>query len=199
MVRYGEIALKGEGVRRRFENKLIRNIEAALDVKHEIRRERGRIFVYTSKIEEAVKKLKNVFGIVSLSPCTITDSRVEAISEELLKTAKTRMQPEESFALRVRRAGAHEFSSQEVARKCGERIVKELGVNVDLVNPSYELFVEIRQDSAYIYTGVQNGFGGMPLGTQGSVVSLISGGIDSPVATFLIMKRGCKVLPVHYD
>ncbi len=199
MVRFGEIALKGEWVRREFEKKLMRNISSVLDFEHELLWEWGRIFVNTNKIDNAIRQMSNVPGIVSISPCEVTESRMDRISEKAVEIAKNIIKPGENFALRVKRTGTHDFKSHDVAVVCGDAINRSTGAKVNLTAPDREIFIEVRQEKAYIYTRIFDGLGGLPVGTQGSVVSLISGGIDSPVATFLMLKRGCKVYPVHFD
>lgn len=110
----------------------------------------------------------------------------------------------ESFAIRARRTGNHPFTSNEMARLCGDAVWKkleELGQSpkVDLKTPDREIFVEARQSVSYIYTESVPGPGGFPAGTQGKMVALFSSGIDSPVAAWLMMKRGVVVIPVYID
>ena len=103
------------------------------------------------------------------------------------------------FAIKCRRVGNHDFTSQEMAAFCGSVVVKKVGCPVDLTNPELKIYVEVRDDEAFIYHEKIDGPGGLPLGTQGKVVVLVSSGIDSPVAAYLMMKRGCEVIALHCD
>ena len=103
------------------------------------------------------------------------------------------------FAIRCRRVGDHDFSSQEMAAYCGGVVRKRILAPVDLTNPDLTIFVEVRGEDTFIYHEKIPGPGGLPLGTQGKVVCLVSSGIDSPVATYLMMKRGCEVIALYCD
>lgn len=206
LVRYGEIALKSKSVRNRFEKKLVQNISAML--KHNdipfshISREWGRIFVHSSD-PNAAKIIARVFGVVSASPVVTCDSSIESITKTAADVAESVIKKGESFAVRSRRSGNHSFKSPEIARLCGdaifERIRKRDGEDptVDLTNPDHEIFVEVRQSASYIFLEAVKGVGGMPIGTQGKMVTLISGGIDSPVAAWMMMKRGLEMIFVY--
>ncbi len=202
IVRYGEIGVKSPKVRRRFENKLIRNIKNKLDC--EIKINQGRIFLYPENFDDAFESLSKAIGVVSFSPAVSTktdfDSIEEAVDEYIEKLiSEGSFSPENSFAIRCRRIGTHEFSSQEMAGFCGSVVVKKTNAPVNLSNPDFELFVEVREDKTYIFHEKIQGVGGLPVGTQGKVIALVSGGIDSPVAAFLMMKRGCEVIVLHFN
>ena len=97
----------------------------------------------------------------------------------------------------MRRVGTHPFTSQEKAVELGNLVRGEFPrLEVDLRHPDLELHVEIREGDCYLYTEVIQGAGGLPLGVEGSLVALVSGGIDSPVAAWMMMKRGCRILPI---
>src|SRR5690606_28738948 len=98
-----------------------------------------------------------------------------------------------------RRVGEHSFTSQEMAAYCGAVVVEETGAPVDLSHPEFQIYVEVRGDKTYFFHEKLPGLGGLPIGTQGRVVVLLSGGIDSPVAAFLMMKRGCAVTILHFN
>ncbi len=201
LVRYGELALKSERVRRRFERCLVENIKAALKgIDHELRGERGRIFVETPSADEAIERLVRVPGVVSVSPAVKTRATLEGMTSTAVDVAKKVLEPGMSFAVRTRRAGEHEFTSRDVDAAVGSAILAAIpGVRVDLSAPDEEISIEVRGESAYVFTEVLQGPGGLPLGTQGTVVALLSGGIDSPVAAWLMMKRGCRPVLVHLD
>jgi tRNA uracil 4-sulfurtransferase len=202
IVRYGEIGVKSRKVRGRFERKLIKNIKTIINGQVEIKQ--GRIFVYPQDFDNALKSLEKIEGIVSYSPAVSTITNHDSI-KELIRTYIKEIEDEDlfsgkdSFAIRCRRVGEHDFSSQEMAAFCGSVVYEITESKVDLTNPDFELFVEVRADKTYIFHQKIKGLGGLPLGTQGKVIALVSGGIDSPVATFLMMKRGCSVTILNFN
>jgi thiamine biosynthesis protein ThiI len=108
----------------------------------------------------------------------------------------------ESFAIQARRSGRQPFTSQDIGRQCGDAVynaVIEKRPRVDLKHADHDIHVEIRDSGSYIFTEIIKGVGGMPLGSQGKMVAMVSGGIDSPVAAWLMMKRGCEIVPVFFD
>jgi thiamine biosynthesis protein ThiI len=192
LIRYGEVFLKSDYVRRQWEKALVRNIREVLPGCR-VRSERGRIWVGGTIDPE---KLRRVFGIVSFSP--VTRCALEDLGGALLSLARERGAGEiRTFAIRMRRVGTHPFTSREKAVELGNLVRGAFpGLGVDLDHPDLELHVEIREGTCYLYTEVIPGAGGLPLGVEGSLVALVSGGIDSPVAAWMMMKRGCRILPV---
>jgi len=201
LLRYGELALKSERVRRRFEGCLRANIGLALSgIGYQLRAERGRMFVDTRAIRAAVKRLSRVPGIVSLSPARRLGARLDEICEAAVEEARRVISGGESFAVRTRRVGEHEFSSRQVNEVVGAAILKAvLGARVDLETPQQEICVEVRGREAYVYCKTLAGPGGLPVGTEGRVVSLHSGDANSSAAAYLVMKRGCEVFPIFFD
>jgi tRNA uracil 4-sulfurtransferase len=202
IVRYGEIGVKSPKVRRRFERKLIKNIKTIINGQVEVKQ--GRIFIYPQDFDGALKSLAKIVGIVSYSPAVVTKTNLGSIKELIRTYIKELVDKElfsgkDSFAIRCRRVGEHDFSSQEMAAFCGSVVYKITESKVNLTNPDFELFVEIREDKTYIFHQKLTGLGGLPLGTQGKVLALVSGGIDSPVAAFLMMKRGCSVTILNFN
>ena len=202
IVRYGEIGIKSPKVRRRFERRLISNIKVLIDCKIELTQ--GRIFLYPHDYEQALKSLKKIFGVVSFSPTISTKTDHNSIKITLTSYIKELIEqnifsPNNSFAIRCRRVGEHEFTSQEMAAYCGAVVVEETNAQVNLSNPDFKIYVEVRDEKTYFYHQKIPGLGGLPIGTQGRVVSLVSAGIDSPVATFQMMKRGCDVTILHFN
>lgn len=202
IARYGEVALKSNRVRRRFESRLVNNIKASIDA--DVKINQARIYIFPKDFDDAIEKLERIFGIVSYSPAVSTESTFEDIektvseySEKLfdegILTENTR------FAISCRRVGKHEFSSQEMAAFAGAVVVRKYSCPVDLTDPELTIYLEVRDEDAYIYHEKIEGPGGLPLGTQGKVISLVSSGIDSPVATYLMMKRGCQVIALYCD
>jgi thiamine biosynthesis protein ThiI len=199
IVRYGELALKSEKVRRRFERRLMGNIELSLHgLKYRVRRERGRIFIDTSSTN-ALNKLASIPGIVSVSIASKTNAALGAISKVAVDIAKCTLGKNQTFAVRASRIGMHDFSSKEVNEVVGSAILKAVhGSKVNLSRPDRTIFVEVRGSDAYVFAEKRAGVGGLPVGTQGKVVSLISHGMDGFIATYLMMKRGCSVFPIFF-
>lgn len=196
IVRYGEVALKGKATRKYFETTLIKNIKNALNkihVTHKIKKEWGRIFVYTNQISESIDILQKIFGITTISPAFQTQSDIASMSKLSVNILKEELTEEKSFALRVTRTGRHVFSSQDVAVKIGNELVKATQANVNLTKPDFELFIEIRDENAYMFTEKIRGAGGLPLGTQGKVLALITNP-ESILAAWHLMRRGCAVV-----
>jgi thiamine biosynthesis protein ThiI len=205
IVRYGELALKSSSVRNWYEKTLMSNIEAMLrqyGVSYSaISREWGRVFIHGTDPNTS-RVVADVFGVVSTSPARTTEASMEAAAKMCAEIADGFILEGESFAIRTRRTGNHDFSSRDLGIKCGDAVwtmLESQGMtpSVDLSEPDKEIFVEMRQKHAYVFTQHVNGVGGLPLGTQGKMVSLVSGGIDSPVATWMLMKRGVEVIPVY--
>jgi len=205
IVRYGELALKSTGVRNWYEKILVKNIAAMLASRgiefSQIRREWGRIFIETAD-HRAAKAAADVFGVVSASPAVTAEPELESAAGVCAALGSGLILEGESFAIRARRSGNHPFSSADVGKTCGDAVWMALEregktPRVDLNSPDREIFVEMRQKLAYIYLETFPGVGGLPLGTQGSMVVLMSGGLDSPVAAWLLMKRGVMIIPVY--
>lgn len=202
IARYGEVGLKSNRVRRRFENRLINNIKASIDA--EVKVYQARIFIFPKDFDDAIEKLERIFGIVSYSPAVSTKSTFEDVERDLATYAEKLhdeglLDENTRFAISCRRVGNHEFSSQEMAAFAGAVVVKKYSSPVDLTNPELTIYLEVRDNDTYIFHEKIEGPGGLPLGTQGKVISLVSSGIDSPVATYLMMKRGCQVIALYCD
>lgn len=196
IVRYGEIFLKSKPVFQRFERKLIENIAQSLkreNIKFGIKKERGRIFILAGS--EALNPLKKVVGIVSFSPVYhLKTADLKKIKSFCRKKFGNFLKKGETFAVRAKRTGSQRYSSKDLENEVGSLIKGK----VDLKNPQKTIFIEIREKDCYLFTEVFAGPGGMPLSTAGKVVSLLSGGIDSPASSFLLMKRGCRVIFLHF-
>jgi len=197
IIRYGEIALKGKETRNRFENVLVSNIKNALQTEkivHKIKKERGRIYVFTDEIQKSISVLQKLFGITSVSPAAQVKSDMDSMSNFAVKIAKeNKLTEKTSFALRVTRTGNQNYSSQDVAVKLGNDIVNATAAKVDLTNPFFKLFIEIRQKEAFFFVEKIRGIGGMPLNTQGKVLCLVDN-CNSIFAAWYLMRRGCKVV-----
>lgn len=195
IVRYGEIALKGKAVRKRFEDILISNITKAFkmnNISSKIEKEWGRIYIYIDNVKESIDILRKIFGIISISPALQTKSDMNSISKLSLKISKNKINEKKSFAVRTTRTGKHDFSSQDVSIKIGEDILKKTNAKVNLTAPDFELFIEIRNDKAYLFTKKIRCVGGMPMGSQGTILALVDSK-SSILAAWYLMKRGCKI------
>lgn len=198
LIRYGELGLKSENVRRRFEQALLQDIRR----KHMLAgvacvtsSERGRLFVDSDDWRRSCELLSRTFGVVSFSPVTKATSELAGLKEAVREFSGPILSKGASFAVRTRRTGSHPYTSQTLAQELGSVISDAyagLGLRVDLDEPDAEVFVEVRGKEAYLYSSVLRGPGGMPKGTQGKVLSLVASerGIAS---SWLLMKRGCNV------
>ena len=199
LVRYGELGLKSPSVRRRFENALVDDIQrrhALAKVPCVISSTRGRIFVDSDDWRKSCEILSRTFGVVSFSPVSKISSELESLTKSVLEFARPLMFHGATFAIRSRRSGNHPYTSQTLAEHLGDAILKDtadVSVKVSLDTPDVEIFVEVRDRDAYLYSSVLSGPGGMPLATQGRMLSIVESecGIAS---TWLMMKRGCSVL-----
>lgn len=205
LVRYGEIYLKGQN-RPFFEKMLMNNIKKALEPfgKPKIYKAQGRIYIENLKVEGIVlDRLSKVFGAIGINPAWKADKDLEAIQamvkavmeDALEKATKENL----TFKVESRRADkTFPMNSMDLSRKMGGFILKNFpGLKVDVHNPDIKINLEIREH-AYAYHENIPGAGGMPVGTNGKTALLLSGGIDSPVAGWMIAKRGVRLTAVHY-
>ncbi|NLD57464.1 MAG: tRNA 4-thiouridine(8) synthase ThiI [Methanomicrobiales archaeon] len=203
MVRYGELFLKSEPVKRHFIGLLLRNIRKALAASGlECRFEtpRGRVLIYDNDPDVVAAIVARIFGIVDVSVCLRTTTATEDLAAAALSLAKKKLGAGMSFAVRAKRQYKTGKNSQELGSEIGSHIYDAIpGLTVDLDNPDYEVFVEVRDIGGLVYDRRIPAPGGLPWGTQGRVLVLLSAGIDSPVASWLAMKRGCEVTHLFMD
>jgi thiamine biosynthesis protein ThiI len=203
MVRYGELFLKSEAVKHHFIGMLLRNIGKALSasaLSYHFETPRGRILVYGDEPEKIADIVSRIFGLVDASICTRTSSVLEEICTEAISLASANLHEGMSFAVRAKRQQKTGLNSQELGTLIGSAIYDHIpGLKVDLDHPDYELFVEVRDFGGLVYDSRIPAPGGLPWGTQGRVLALLSSGIDSPVASWLMMKRGCEITHLHLD
>ncbi len=192
LVRYSEIFLKSDPVRRQWENVLITNIRDVMPGVR-VRNERGRIW-----LDGDVKpdRLKNIFGIVSFSE--VEHIRIDELELFLPDYCRRHgILKAKTFAIKMKRVGTHTFSSNDKAIEYGDLLRNEFPhLKVNLAHPDKEIHIEIREHEVYLYDNVIKAVGGLPLGVEGTLVALVSGGIDSPVAAWMMMKRGCRIIPL---
>src|SRR3989339_436635 len=205
MIHYGELALKGEN-RSFFEQKLLTNMRYALhDFDVHIQQLYGRTIIEGALLQDGTecKKimdiLQHIFGISVFFLAYTFQGDYEDIEQNVLELAQKHIQADTTFAVRTRRVNKQfPISSEEVNRRCGAAIVEKCRARVDLTHPELTVQIIITTDGHFISTERYSGVGGLPIGTSGTVLSLISSGIDSPVASFRMMKRGAKVLFLHF-
>ncbi len=206
MIKYAEIGTKGKN-RYVFEDVLCNRIKEHVDGlgSFVIRREYGRIFLEAESdfdYEDVVDELKKVFGIVGICPIVVEDSvDFESIKTKCLKYMGKRYGDKEmTFKVYARRADkTFPMQSMEVNSEIGHYLLEEFPqYKVDVHNPDVMLTIEIRE-KVYIYSEVIKGAGGLPVGTNGKAMLLLSGGIDSPVAGYMISKRGVELEAVYFN
>lgn len=204
IARYGEISLKGKN-RSDFERVLVRNMQRALELWPQVRLERtsGRIMVTLNEApaDEVIARLRKVFGIISLSPVEVTDTEISRVIEVAARFVQeqTKDHPQ-TFKVEARRSNKqYPLNSMEIAAQVGAGILKaNPGWSVDVHTPDLTVFVELRSEGAFIYGEKVPAVGGLPVGSGGRVGLLLSGGIDSPVAGWLAMKRGVELEAIHF-
>lgn len=203
LIRYGEIGLKGKNMRY-FLSRLQDNIQSKLkgfpNIK--VQRTQGRLYVLLNghDAEEVMDICKDIFGIYSLSLALKCSKEIEAIKETALFALENSKEAK-SFKVSVRRADkSFPVGSQEMNQILGAHLLKNTDrFTVDVHNPDVEVNVEIRDEGTFITSEVIQGLGGLPVGTGGKTLLLLSGGIDSPVAGYLTMKRGVEVEAIHFE
>ncbi len=203
MVRYGELFLKSESVKHHFIGMLLRNIGKALtaaSLRYHYETPRGRILIYGDQHEKIADVVSRIFGLVDVSICTRTSSRLEDLCTVAVSLASENLSSGMSFAVRAKREKKTGLNSQELGTHIGSAVYDHIpGLRVDLDTPDYELFVEIRDFGGLVYDSRTAAPGGLPWGTQGRVLALLSSGIDSPIASWLMMKRGCEITNLYLD
>lgn len=201
LIRYGEIVLKGNN-RSKFEKKLVDNVKYALrEEEVKVTFSQARIYVEPVNpvdMDRIINKLKKVLGIVSISPAVKVKTDWETIKEN----AVSLMQEEnmgKTFKVEARRGDkSFPLQSMEIAKEIGGYVLSKVkGLKVDVTKPDTLLSIEVREDT-YIYIDKIPALGGMPVGTNGRGLLLVSGGIDSPVAGFMLARRGVEIDALHF-
>lgn len=203
-VSVGEIALKGLN-RKYFEDKLVSRLKRSIQGIHfdRIYKEQGKIYIETPEenFEQVINRVRKVFGIVYISPCIRVEKDMKSMKEAVLEIMKHRQQkdPVRTFKVKTNRTDKKfPVKSPEISREMGAVILKNIdGLNVDVHNPQVYVYVDVKQ-YIYVYTEKIKGYGGLPIGTNGKGLLLLSGGIDSPVAGFLMAKRGVEIRGIHF-
>jgi adenylyl- and sulfurtransferase ThiI len=202
LVRFGEIGIKSAPVRRGMVERLRQNLLDGLlrdGVEGDVKAVGSRLWMVGSDPEALLDVACRTFGVVSASPCTLVPSTMESLCATAAQLALG--QSWSTFAIRATREGQHPFSSQDIQVKAGSAVwtaAKAAGrtPKVDLSKPDLEVHIDVRQDKAYLFTTTRDGPGGIPVGTQGTVVLLLNDEA-SFLAGWLLMRRGCRLVPVH--
>lgn len=208
IVRCGEVALKGMNkpyFERMLAERIHKRLKAAGYGKASVKRHEGLIFVRFDREWDTVQlagEISKVFGVASISPAVESESNMEAIGVEAVSFMEKLCEERcvRTFKVEAKRADKQfPIKSPDIARQIGGYVLKGLEVlKVDVHSPDVRLFVDVRHDRSYIYADKIAGFGGLPLGTNGKGLVLLSGGIDSPVAAWMMAKRGMMIEAVHF-
>lgn len=206
LVRYGEIILKGLN-RPVFEAQLVKNIRKVIHTlgKARITRSQGRVYVEPAvpdyDIDSAIEKIRKVLGVISLSRVFKIASDMDEIRRTALRVAQAEYSSgKKTFRIETKRGNkAFGLNSLEVSADVGGYVIKNIpDLKVNLTKPEFTVHIEVRE-SSYVYSAIIPAYGGMPVGTNGKAVLLLSGGIDSPVAGWMIAKRGVELEAVHFS
>lgn len=197
LVRYGEIGTKSNFVKDQMHSVLRQRVEDRLryeGIEYEkVSKKPGRVIAELLEAEDASEKLAELPGVSSVSSAIKIENDIEEMKE-----ASENFEYGETFGIDARRSGEHDFSSRDVQIELGSHVEEFTGASVDLDDPDTLLEVEIRDENTYMFTERIEGPDGLPVGTQNSLLTLISGGIDSPVAAHEVMKRGSDIVPVYF-
>ena len=205
LVRYGEIILKGYN-RPVFEDALVTNIRKAIENEGEVKISKAQATIYIepmendNQVEGIVECLKKVFGIVSIVVAYKTEKSIDAAVAEVKESFDDVLKSAKTFKVEAKRADKKfPLKSPEICAEVGGRLLASYhNLKVDVKNPDVVIHVEMREGFCYVHTGREKGIGGMPTGTNGRAMLLLSGGIDSPVAGYMIAKRGVKLEAIHF-
>jgi len=200
LLRLGELTLKMGRSRERFEERLLYNVRDALESNglepKRLVMMRGRVYIEVD--QDAMDVLRRVFGVVGVAE--VVSHKFRTLDDVVERGVEVfgDMVRGKSFGVRTKRIGRHDFTSLDVNKALGRELLR-YGSKVDLTNPDIWVRLEIRGDTTYYILREKPGYGGLPIGTGGTVLSLFSGGFDSPVAAWMVMRRGVEVNMVHFQ
>jgi len=203
MVRYGELSTKGKN-KKQFINQLKRNVKQSLSdfptLKVTANHDRMHINLNEEKGDQVITRVKDVFGIQNMSPVIRIEKDIEIAKKSIADLVEQKMFDGASFKINTRRSDhAFEYDTFEMNRILGDAVVQRIPeINVQMKNPDITVRTEVRLDGIYLSIDTIDGAGGMPVGSAGKGMLMMSGGIDSPVAGYLSMKRGVDVEAVHF-
>ena len=199
MVRFGELSTKGKN-KKDFIHTLFLNIKHALkdyDVKVESRFDHIYVYLNGNEYQPIIDRLQDVSGIQGLSLVARIENDIEKIKESSLELIK--LEEGKTFKVKVKRSNKKfPLHSEEITRLVAPVILKSTHLKVDVHNPDILLNIEVRDEGTYIFVKTFPGAGGYPLGVAGKSMHMLSGGIDSPVAAYLMMKRGVTIECIHF-
>jgi len=173
--------------------------------KYQMSKDSSRLFFFfkNEDIPQALHAIGQVFGIYSASPALRTSSNLKTITEKTLNVAKNVLENGDSFALRVKRSGNHEFTSQDIAVKVGQAVMdnfSDLNLKVNLSSPKKKIYIEVRDDFSYVFTDIiKNTWGGLPIEGRKKILIMDVGRLNDLLAGFLLMRRGAMIYPVLFD
>lgn len=206
LVASSETTLKSSPVRNLLERSLGKHLRIVLSRYGEtpsVERRHGRIVVSGIRdISRSLLLVCQIFGVALAIRAVQVESELGKIVDRAVALGLERIGPNSTFAVKARRVGTHPFTSKELENVIGSRILEassDRGVTVNLTTPKTTIFVEVKDDCAYVYTERVQGPGGLPYGCQGSIVSLFSGSLSSRVSAWQMMKRGARVIPLYFD
>jgi tRNA uracil 4-sulfurtransferase len=203
LIRYGEISTKGRN-RNKFVDKLRKSIRIALapfpKIKIEAGRDRMYVLLNGENAQEISKVLKGIFGIQSLSPAIKVEKDIEMMKEKALELVTSLYKEGQTFKITAKRSDkTFELDTDGINQTFGAHLLTHIsGIKVDVKNPDINLKIEIRPEAVYLSCETILGAGGLPVGSSGKAMLMLSGGIDSPVAGYLTMKRGVEIEAVHF-
>jgi thiamine biosynthesis protein ThiI len=203
LIRYGEISTKGRN-RNKFVEKLRKSVKVALapfpNVKVEASRDRMYVLLNGENGEEIIGKLKNIFGIQSFSPAIKVERDLEMLKQVSLQLVRTLYRQGQTFKVTPKRSDkSFELDTDGINQTIGGYLLQNIpGLKVDVRHPDINLRIEVRKEAIYLSCETIQGAGGLPIGSSGKAMLMLSGGIDSPVAGYMAMKRGLEIEAVHF-
>lgn len=202
LVRYGELNTKGKNRKlfiRQLKNNIAKMLHNLSNVEYQFNYDRGYIYCDENDFDQVNDVLAHTFGIVSYSSASIVSQDNEEIFQKSCEILKNHYRPNMTFKVSVKRADkTFPISSMEFAHQVASRLLQNFELKVDLSNPDYHLEIDIRDGRTYIFDQRHKGLEGYPVGINGKALVMLSGGIDSPVAAFLTMKRGVEIECIHF-
>lgn len=206
MLKYGEIILKGQN-RYRFEDVLIKNVKTALRPFGKVKVVSAQSTVYvdfaddSADVSSALEALKKVFGISALTRAFRADYDFEKAKKETAEYLKFDLMAKKTFKVVAKRADKrYPYNSPQIGALMGEYLLESFpNLSVDLHNPEITVFVEVREGNLYVHADPVRGAGGLPAGTSGHGLLMLSGGIDSPVAGYKMARRGMRLSAIHFE
>ena len=206
LCKYGEIVLKGAN-RKYFEDMLCREVKKRAKSYGNFDIYRAQSTIYIEPLDESAdidgvfEAARKVFGIVSLQRCAVCDKNIDAIKDTVRAYIPEQLRGYKTFKVEAKRSDkAFPLDSMEISREIGGVVLENCrGISVDVHNPDIVVKVEVREFGAYVSAGRTKGAGGMPIGSNGRAMLLLSGGIDSPVAGYMMAKRGVKIEAIHFE